>query len=69
MRLPPLNLFDATASDLADCFTDKPDFSPYDRQPVDPRLFDPGTAREPLDPEPSPPMDSPAVLREQHRRR
>jgi hypothetical protein len=30
-------------------------------------LFDPATVREPLDPEPSPKMDDPNVLREQHR--
>ncbi len=68
LGLPPLNLFDATASDLADGFTEQPDFSPYEALPVDPRLFDPAKAREPLDPQPSPRLDDPAVLREQHRR-
>ncbi|HEX8984422.1 MAG TPA: bifunctional YncE family protein/alkaline phosphatase family protein, partial [Bryobacteraceae bacterium] len=69
LRLPPLNLYDATASDLADCFTEKPDFAGYKVLPLDPRLFDPAKARDPLDPRPSPKMDDPAVLREQHRRR
>jgi len=67
LGLPPLNLFDAAASDLADCFSGEPDFTPYRALPVDPRLFDPAKAREPLDPQPSPRLDDPAVLREQHR--
>ena len=69
LGMPPLNLFDATASDLSDCFTDQPDFSGYRVLPIDPRLFDPAQAREPLDPRPSPRLDDPAVLQEQHRRR
>jgi len=33
--LPPLNQYDAAATDLRDLFTGRPDFSPYDyRQPV-----------------------------------
>jgi len=68
LGVPPLNLFDAAASDLADCFTGEPDFAPYEALAVDPRLFDPAKAREPLDPAPSPRLDDPAVLREQHRR-
>jgi DNA-binding beta-propeller fold protein YncE len=67
LRLPPLNLFDAAASDLADCFTAEPDFTPYTVKPVDPRLFVPETARDPLDPKPSPAMDDPAFVRGQHR--
>jgi len=67
LGLPPLNLFDAVASDLADCFTDKPDFTPYKLLPADPRIFDPAKAREPADPKPSPRMDDPRVVREQHR--
>jgi YVTN family beta-propeller protein len=38
--LPPLNLFDATSNDFADAFTDKPDFTPYQSEKADPRLFD-----------------------------
>lgn len=41
LKLPPLTLFDATASDLSDMFTDTPDFTPYQLQPIDPRLFVP----------------------------
>jgi len=64
LGLPPLNLYDATASDLSDCFTYSPDFAPYKVLPVDSRLFNPAEARDPLDPKPSPRMDDPAVLRE-----
>ena len=64
LGIPPLNLYDATASDLADCFTTSPDFTPFHVWPIDPRLFDPATAREPLHPQPSPRMDDPRVIRE-----
>jgi YVTN family beta-propeller protein len=67
LGLPPLNLFDAAASDLSDCFTSTPDFEGYQVAPEDARLFDPAAAREPLDPQPSVSMDDPAVIREQHR--
>jgi YVTN family beta-propeller protein len=40
LRLPPVNLFDATASDL-DFFTATPDFSPYNAVAPDKRVFDP----------------------------
>ena len=69
LGIPPLNLFDATAADLADCFTNEPDFTPYEALPVDPRIFDPARARDPLDPKPSPQLDDPRVLQEQHLRR
>jgi len=69
LGIPPLNLFDATAADLADCFTNEPDFTPYEALPVDPRIFDPARARDPLDPKPSPRLDDPRVLEEQHLRR
>ena len=68
LRIPPLHLFDAAASDLADCFTTQADFAPYRALPVDARIFKPEEARDPLDPRPGPRMDDPAVLREQHRR-
>lgn len=67
LGMPPLNLFDAAASDLSDCFTDTPDYDGYQVVKEDPRLFDPANAREPRDPQPSPKMDDPAVLREQHK--
>ncbi|HUQ90743.1 MAG TPA: alkaline phosphatase family protein [Bryobacteraceae bacterium] len=67
LNIPPLNLFDAAASDLADCFTNQPDFTPYTVQPIREDLFNPAEARDPLDPKPGPRMDDPKVLREQHR--
>lgn len=69
LGLPPLNLFDATAADLADCFTAEPDFTPYAAVPVDPRIFDPAQARARLDPGPSPRADDSHLLREQRLRR
>jgi DNA-binding beta-propeller fold protein YncE len=34
LGLPPLNQYDAAATDLRDLFTSKPDFAPYSMQPV-----------------------------------
>jgi len=48
--LAPLNLFDALSNDFSDCFTDKPDFTPYNVERVDPRLFDWPKSRDPKDP-------------------
>jgi len=62
LGLPPLNLFDAVASDLSDCFTNTPDYGGYRVEPEDRRIFDPATAREPLDPRPSVKMDDPAEV-------
>ncbi len=61
LGLPPLNLFDAVASDLSDCFTNTPDYDGYQVRREDVRLFDPAAAREPLDPRPSVKMDDPAA--------
>lgn len=36
---PPLNLFDAAAADLSDCFADTADTSRYRAQAADPRVF------------------------------
>jgi len=67
LGMPPLNLFDATATDLSDCFTGEPDFTPYQALPLDRALFDPAKAKDPLDPLPgSPRMDDPRFLRDQH---
>jgi YVTN family beta-propeller protein len=66
LDLPPLNLYDATAADVSDCFTEQPDFTPYSLRPADRSIFDPAKAREPLDPRPSPKMDDPRELRRQH---
>jgi len=49
MGLPYLNQYDAGANDLADMFTDKPDFTPYIALPVDIRIFDPQKALDPFD--------------------
>jgi hypothetical protein len=45
LRLPPLDLVDATASGLGDMFTGQPDFSPYAALPPDARIFDPAKLR------------------------
>ena len=67
LRLPPLNLFDATAADLSDCFTATPDFTPYTAARIDSHLFDPAKAKVPLHPKPSPRMDDPRVIQELRR--
>ena len=67
LGLPPLNLFDATAADLGDCFSSIPDFAPFDAISPEPEIFDPARAKDPADPEPPPRMDDPAVLQQQHR--
>jgi YVTN family beta-propeller protein len=41
LKLPPLNLFDATAADLADCFQPAADLEPYKVQPVPPEVYEP----------------------------
>jgi len=70
LGLPPLNQYDAAASDLTDSFTDTPDVSPYVALPSDTRIFDPAKARDPLDRlragkplPPSEPLDNPARIR------
>jgi len=49
LNLPYLNQYDAGATDLNDCFTDMPDFSPYNALAVDKRIFDPQKALDPYD--------------------
>ncbi len=49
LGLPYLNQYDAGATDMADMFTDKPDFTPYNALPVDIRVFDPQKALNPFD--------------------
>ncbi len=63
LHLPPLNLFDASAADLSDCFTTHPDFSGYKLRGVDQRLFDPAAARISESGKPSPRMDDPREVR------
>jgi len=68
--LPYLNQYDAAATDLADFFTDQPDFTPYDGLPSDVRIFDPGKVREPgleLNARPRPPIDDPDTIRREMR--
>ncbi|MEZ4961885.1 MAG: hypothetical protein R2830_18800 [Saprospiraceae bacterium] len=43
---PFVNQYDLTASLLQDFFTDKPDFTPYDLEPSDTRIFDPQKAMD-----------------------
>ena len=59
LHLPPLNLFDASASDLSDCFAAQPDPSPYKLMDVDRRIFNPDKARISTAGKPSPKMDDP----------
>ncbi len=49
LGIPWLNQYDASATDLSDFFTGKPDFTPYNAIPVDKRVFDPKKAMDPLD--------------------
>lgn len=67
LGLPPLNLYDAVSTDLSECFTDQPDAAPYRVLPIDPAIFDPAQAKDPLDPKPSPKMDDPREVRKQQR--
>jgi YVTN family beta-propeller protein len=76
LGIPYLNQYDAGASDLADHFSEQPDFSPYDALPVDPRVFDPQKALDPFDEQfdwkavlESPLLDSPEDLLQESMRR
>ena len=57
LGIPPLNLYDATATDLSDLFTTKPDPAVYKVLPVDQRIFDPATVRQSTSGKPGPRMD------------
>jgi YVTN family beta-propeller protein len=57
LHLPPLNLYDAAATDLSDVFAAAPDFARYKLLPVDARLFDPATAKKAPPGTVSPKMD------------
>jgi hypothetical protein len=48
--LGPLHLFDATATDLRDMFTDKPNLAGYTHVGVPKKVFDPEVAFNPNDP-------------------
>jgi YVTN family beta-propeller protein len=71
-----LNQYDFGTNDLADCFTDKPDFTPYNALSVDPRIFDPAKAMSPLDEKfdwkafrDSPELDDPEDMKENAKRK
>ena len=49
--LKPLNLFDALSNNFSDCFTAKPDYTPYTVRPVDKRIFDWPGSRDKKDPD------------------
>ncbi|HRX10406.1 MAG TPA: alkaline phosphatase family protein [Draconibacterium sp.] len=49
LELPYLNQYDASANDLADFFSETPDFTPYSAIPVDSGIFDPQKALDPFD--------------------
>ena len=49
LGLPYLNQYDACANDLADMFTEKPDYTPYFAIPADLRIFDSQKALDPFD--------------------
>ncbi len=66
-----LNQYDFGVNDLSDCFTDKPDFTPYNALSGDPRIFDPTKAMTPLDEKfdwkafrDSPELDDPEDMKE-----
>lgn len=69
LRMPPLNLYDAVAPSLADCFTMSADTAAYDALPVDPAIFDPAKVRTVKGERPGPAMDDPAEIRRQRRGR
>lgn len=71
LGIPYLNQYDAGAADLADIFTNKPDFRSYNALPVDIRIFDPQKALDPLDEhfnwealKKSPKLDNPEKIQE-----
>jgi YVTN family beta-propeller protein len=63
LHVPPLNIYDQTASDLSDCFASRPDPARYQALPVDKRIFDPGSNRESSSGAPGPRRDDPAEVR------
>ncbi len=49
LGIPYLNQYDFGVTDMGDCFTSEPDFTPYDALSVDPRIFNPQIALDPFD--------------------
>jgi len=76
LGMPYLNQYDAGATDMADLFTDKPDFTPYQAVAVDNKMFDPQKALDPFDEkfdwsalEESPVIDKPEDMLEESKER
>ncbi len=70
LGMPFINQYDAAATDLADMFTNNPDFTPYTALPSDTRIFDPGKAKEPgLEARPGEPLDNPDLIRKEMKNR
>ncbi len=69
LGIGPLNLFDAAATDLSECFIDAPNFAPYNAVPIEKSVFDPAKAKEPSDAKPSVRMDDPRELKKEHRKK
>ena len=74
LGIPPLNQFDATATDLSDLFMSEPDLRPYRACPVDDRIFRPQDALTPIHEkfdwkavEESPVLDDEGEIRRQRR--
>jgi DNA-binding beta-propeller fold protein YncE len=63
LGVPPLNLFDAAATDAGACFAAQPDPAPYQAIPVDKRIFNPEAARTNTSGTPGPRMDDPREVR------
>ena len=57
LGIPPLNLYDATATELSDLFAAQPDLATYKVLPVDERIFNPATVRQSSSGKPGPRMD------------
>ncbi len=57
LGMPPLNLYDATATDLSDLFSSQPHPEGYKVLPEDARVFDPATVRQSTSGKPGPRMD------------
>lgn len=49
LGIPYLNQYDYGVTDMSDCFSGEPDFTPYNALPVDSRIFNPQVALDPLD--------------------
>lgn len=63
LKLPALNLFDASAAGLGDCFNSQPDPAGYKLVDVDRRIFNPDKARQSTNGKPSPKMDDPKEVK------